>query len=127
MIEVSYQQTPTYIKKSFYKNMIQERCLGMFLQAIHTESTRKTYKYHLDKFMAWNKVTDYGDLLKADEKAIQRNLEDYLIHLKDNCSPNYIPMILAPVELFYTMSEVNLNTKRLHKMFPTKTKRCFYD
>ena len=126
MIGVSYQRTPTYIKKSFYKNMIQERCLVMFLQAIRTESTRVTYKYHLDKFMAWNKVTDYGDLLKADEKAIQRNLEDYLIHLKDNCSPNYIPSIMAPVELFYTMNEVNLNTKRLHKMFPTKTKRGGY-
>jgi len=28
--------------------------------------------------MEWNKTKDYDDLLKADEKSIQRNLEDYL-------------------------------------------------
>lgn len=106
--------------------MLQERCFMLFSQAIHTESTRTTYKYHLDKFMAWNKITDYGDLLKADEKGIQRNLEDYLIYCKDNNTPNYIPMLFAPIELFYIMNEVNLNTKRLHKMFPTKTKRSGY-
>ena len=106
--------------------MAQKRCVVMFMQAIGSPHTREIYKYHLDKFMVWNKTEDYDDLLKADEKSIQRNLEDYLIHLKDKYSPNYIPSIIAPVELFYTMNDVNLNSKRLHKMFPTKTKKGGY-
>lgn len=61
--------------------------------------------------MEWNKLTDYEDLLKADEKSIQRNLEDYLIYLKGKYSPNYIPSIIAPIELFYVMNDVNINSK----------------
>ncbi|WP_299290540.1 tyrosine-type recombinase/integrase [Nitrosopumilus sp.] len=106
--------------------MAQKRCLVMFLQALGSPVTRENYKYQLDRFMEWNKTHDYDDLLKADEKTLQRNLEDYLIYLKDNFSPNYIPSIMQPVELFYTMNDVNLNTKRLHKMFPTRTKKGGY-
>ncbi|MCH8821856.1 site-specific integrase [Patescibacteria group bacterium] len=106
--------------------MVLPRCLNLFYQALGSKITHENYKWQLDRFMAWNKITDYDDLLKADEKSIQRNLEDYLIHIKDRNSPNYIPSIMAPVELFYLMNEKNLNTKRLHKMFPTKTKRSGY-
>jgi len=102
-----------------------QRCFEIFLQAI-APTTQKQYKIKLDKFLEWNGLTDYDDLLKADEKSIQRKLEDYLIYLKGKYSPNYIPSILAPVELFYVMNDVNLNTKRLHKMFPNRTKRGGY-
>lgn len=97
----------------------------MFLQAIGKE-TRKVYLYQLDQFVKWSKVKDYDALLTQDEKSIQRNLEDYLIHLKEIHSPNYIPSIIAPVELFFTMNDVNINSKRLHKMFPTKNKKGGY-
>jgi len=106
--------------------MVLPRCLNLFYQALGSKVTHKNYKWQLDRFMAWNKLIDYDDLLKADEKSIQRNLEDYLIYLKDRFSPNYIPSIMAPVELFYVMNEKNLNTKRLHKMFPTRTKKGGY-
>ncbi|PBO86115.1 MAG: hypothetical protein COA77_00875 [Thaumarchaeota archaeon] len=105
--------------------MANQRCLEMFLQAI-APITQRNYKYRLDKFLEWNKLDNYDDLLKADEKSIQRNLENYLIYLKGKYSPNYIPSLIAPMELFYTMNDVNLNSKMLHKMFPTKTKRGGY-
>ncbi len=100
----------------------QKRCLTMFIEAIGSPETKKSYLYHLARFLKWNNLTDYDDLLKADEKAIQRNLEDYLIHLKKSKSANYIPTMITPIELFYVMNDVNLNSKRLHKMFPPKTK-----
>lgn len=59
----------------------------MFLEALSSPMTRKNHKYQLDRFMDWNKTKDYDDLLNADEKPIQRNLEDYLICLKDKYSP----------------------------------------
>ena len=98
----------------------------MFLEAIGSPETKKSYTYHLGRFLKWNNLIDYDDLLKADEKAIQRNLEDYLIHLKGSKSANYIPTMIVPIELFYVMNDVNLNSKRLHKMFPPKTKTAGY-
>jgi len=106
--------------------VVLKRCLEIFYQALGSKVTQKNYKWQLDRFVEWNKLTDYDDLLKADDKSIQRNLEDYLIHCKRKFSPNYIPSIIAPVELFYVMNEKNLNTKRLHKMFPTKIKKGGY-
>ena len=44
-----------------------------------------------------------------------------MILLRTTKSPNYVPSIVAPVELFYVMNDINLNSKRLHKMFPTRT------
>jgi len=106
--------------------VLQKRCLSVFLQAIKSKHSIEPYTYHLNQFLKWNELEDYDDLLKADEKGIQRNLEDYLIYLKDIFSPNYIPNMIYPIELFYTMNDKNLNTKKLHKMFPAKTKRGGY-
>jgi len=99
----------------------------MFFDALGSDVTKENYLYQLNQFLAWNKLSNYDDLLKADERSIQRNLEDYLIYLKDKYSPNYIPAIIAPVELFYTMNKINLNSKRLHKLFSTKVKNGGYD
>ncbi len=99
--------------------MENQRCLEIFLQAI-APTTQKNYKINLDKFLEWNKLTDYDDLLKADEKSIQRNLEDYLIYCKGKFTPNYIPSIIAPVELFYTTNYKNLNSKRCKVKFACK-------
>ncbi len=59
-------------------------------------------------------------------KSHSKKLEDYLIHLKYTQSANYIPTMISPIELFYVLNDVNLNSKRLHKMFPTKTKSGGY-
>ena len=48
----------------------------MFIQALGSPETKKSYLYPLGRFLKWNNLTDYDDLLKAGEKAIQRNLED---------------------------------------------------
>jgi len=106
--------------------MLQKRCLEIFLQAIESKNSHEVYVYHLSQFLKWNKTDDYDDLLKADEKSIQRNLEDYLMYLKPKFSPNYIPNMIFPIELFYTMNDVNLNSKKLHKIFPAKTKKGGY-
>ena len=107
----------------------QQRCFLLFTNAIRSEHTKKGYIYELDRFLKWNKIKtgNYQALLEADEKAIQRNLEDYLIYLKElGNSPNYIPKMFSPLELFYMMNEINLNTRRLHKMFPQKVKKSGY-
>lgn len=102
---------------------MKQRSLVMFENFIKSVETKKAYKYQLMKFKEWAGVQDYDDLLKADEKSIQRLLEDYLIHIKGKVSPNTVKVMLAPIELFYTMNEININPKRLHKMFPQTVKK----
>jgi len=49
-------------------------------------------------------------------------LEDYLFHLKKLVSPNSIPTIMAGIELFFLMNRRTIQTKILHKMYPSRVK-----
>ena len=91
---------------------LQARSYSLFLSAIKSEHTKEIYVYHLERFLTWNKdCKDYDDLLKADEKSIQRKLEDYVMYLKLNFSPNYIPTVFKPVELFNTPTLITTTPK----------------
>lgn len=101
----------------------KQRSLLLFEQAIKSEATRTAYKYHLEKFRDWTRIKNYDGLLQAHPKQIQELIEDYVMHLKKSISPNSIPVYFAPIELFYVMNDVNVNFKRIRKMFPDKVKK----
>jgi len=104
----------------------KSRCLIIFEESIKSEETKKNYLLMLNKFRRWASVEDFDDLLKADQKSIQRLLEDYIISLKGKISPNTFNVQLAPVFLFYELNEIILNKTRLKKMYPAKVKRGGY-
>lgn len=79
--------------------------------------------YQLNKFKEWSKIKDFNGLLQAPQKDIQILLEDYVMYLKKTISPNSIPIYFAPIELFYVMNDVNLNFKKIRKLFPDKVKK----
>ncbi len=62
------------------KPLEKPRSLLIFEESIKSEETKKAYFFSLEKFRKWANVGNYGDLLKADEKSIQRLLTVYLIH-----------------------------------------------
>ncbi len=102
---------------------MQQRSLLLFEQAIKSEATKKAYMYQLNKFKEWSKIKDFNGLLQAPQKDIQILLEDYVMYLKKTISPNSIPIYFAPIELFYVMNDVNLNFKKIRKLFPDKVKK----
>jgi len=102
--------------------LMQQRSFKLFEMGLKQKTTASVYKRHLDTFRDFAKVKDYDELLKADQKSIQRLVEDYLMHIRGKISPNSIRGYLAPIELFYAMNDVTLNSKKLHKMFPAKEK-----
>jgi len=106
--------------------MEKQRSLIIFEESIKSENTKHVYHYLLEKFKRWAKVESFDDLLKADEKSIQRLVEDYVIHLKNKVSPNSFSSQLSPIILFFMVNDVNLNTVRLKKMYPEKIKRGGY-
>ncbi len=103
--------------------MREQRSMLLFEQAIKTEATKKAYKYQLTKFKEWAKIKNFNGLLEAPQKDIQVMLEDYVMYLKKTISPNSIPIYFAPIELFYVMNDINLNFKKIRKLFPEKVKK----
>ncbi len=103
--------------------MTNQRCLLLFEQAIKSKITKKSYLYQLEKFRQWAKIKDFNGLLQAPQKDIQILLEDYVMYLKNIVSPNSIPIYFAPIELFYVMNDINLNFKKIRKLFPEKIKK----
>jgi len=95
----------------------------LFEQAIKSEATKVAYKYHLEKFRVWSKIKNYDGLLQAPHKQIQELIEDYVMHLKKNISPNSVPIYFAPIELFYVMNDIDVNFKKIRKLFPDKVKK----
>ena len=102
--------------------MIQ-RSLSLFESMIKSEATRKTYSYHLAKFLSFYKIRDCDSLATMSADKLQVMLEDYLLHMRKQVSPNSIPTIYAGLELFLRANDKNLNFWKLHKMFPSKIKR----
>jgi len=100
------------------------RCIEIFEQALKSKVSRQTYKYHLKNFRDWAKIKSFQGLLEAPQKNIQFMLEDYVLYLKKKISPNSVPTYFAPVELFYVMNDVNLNFKKIRKLFPEKVKKA---
>jgi len=103
--------------------MTQLRSILIFEQAIKSDATKKAYKYQLNKFKKWAKIKSFDGLLQAPQKNIQILLEDYVMYLKKTISPNSIPIYFAPIELFYVMNDLNLNFKKIWKLFPEKVKK----
>ena len=84
----------------------------MLPQDKKSESSKEKYLYLLERFKKWAKVPSYDALLEAPHKQIQEKIEDYVLDLKKQISPNSIPTYFAPIELFYVMNDVNCNFKK---------------
>ena len=87
-----------------------QRCLLVFESAINTEATKKAYFYQLEKFMKWSKTENPDLLLKLPDSQLQIRIEDYLFYKKKLVSPNTIPMVFNPLELFFTMNDRRLES-----------------
>lgn len=108
--------------KNYATNEIQmPRCLLHFDNAIKSPVTKRSYTFNLNQFLSFvaKKPEDLLDLMDND---LQILLENYLFYLKEKVSPNSIKTKLAPVELFLSMNDRNLNFKKLHKMCPETIK-----
>jgi integrase len=90
----------------------------MFMSALHTESTKHQYLYLLDKYLRYSGKSTYDELIQDDPKNIQKDLEDYLLELKEASSLSAITVQFYALFLFFSMNDVILNTAKIRKMFP---------
>lgn len=106
---------------------MQVRSLAIFESAIKSDASRKTYRYHLRKFLEFAKVPDTDTLLQLKDDDLQELVEDYLLYQRHRVSPNTIPSTFSPIELFFIMNGRRLDFKRIHKMYPARTKKTGYN
>ena len=104
-----------------------QRCILVFESAIKTVATKKAYLYQLNRFMNWSKTASPDLLLKLPDSQLQIIIEDYLFYKKKLVSPNTIPMVFNPLELFFTMNDKRLDWKKIRKMFPAKVKKSYFE
>ncbi|MGQ0791263.1 MAG: tyrosine-type recombinase/integrase [Nitrosopumilaceae archaeon] len=104
--------------------MEKDRSFFVFEQAIRSEKTKHVYSYWLERFRKYTGSKNYDELLIGDIKDLQIRLEEYLFELKKIQSRSTIEASFYAIELFYSMNDVNLNFKKIRKMFPPLEKRA---
>jgi len=99
------------------------RSMLLFENSIKSTATKKTYLYHLDKFMSFFDVKDYDVLATISQEKLQIMMEDYVIHLKKRISANTINIPIAAVKAFLDCNDVELRWSKIKRLKPARVKK----
>ena len=95
----------------------------IYENTIKSSATRKTYLYHLNKFMSFFDVKDYDGLAVIPQEKLQIMMEDYVMHLKKTMSPNGINLPIAAVKAFLDCNDVELRWSKIKRLKPARIKK----
>ncbi len=99
-----------------------QRSLLLLENCINSEETRKQYLYYLSRFISHYSLEDCDSILAVEQKKLVVMIEDYVIYLKKQISPNTLPTYLFALKSFLEINDVNLNWKRIKRLYPAKVK-----
>ena len=102
--------------------ILEQRSIVLFQNAINSEKTQDLYMYNLKVFLKYYLLKDYDSLLTIDSKKIQEMIEDYVMYLRQSKSRSTINNVVCSLELFFSMNDIILNFKKIHKFFPEQKK-----
>jgi len=110
----------TYLKlKESLKECETQRSFVLFINAISSEASKKSYTYGLNKFIEFAKLESYDQLASLDTETIQNHLEQFVFHCKKKEHKNIgIKTRLSGPELFLEMNRKVYFKKILHKLLP---------
>ena len=111
------------VKSNSIPSNPMQRSIVLFQSAIKSEKTEKLYLRHLDKFREYFIIKNCDSLISIDSKKLQTMIEDYVLHQrKQNLAYGSINSQVCALELFFSMSDVILNWKKIKKMLPERKK-----
>jgi integrase len=88
-----------------------------FIDSIKSEATAKAYSNALAHYMKFLNITDIRSLLQNDNKAIERQLIDYIRSMRNNTpypiSYSLRQLRFSAVKKFYVMNDVTLNWRKI--------------
>lgn len=102
--------------------MPKQRSLLLFENSIKSKATLKEYLKCLDRFQQAYHLKDYDSILSIDPKKLQEMIEDYVMDIKHKISPNTIPTRIYPIQSFCDVNEVEINWKKIRRLYPAKLK-----
>jgi integrase len=100
----------------------------LFFNSIKSPATKRAYIIYLQRFMKFvNCQTINGlihDFKNLDSKDIERRLIEFIIHLKEDEGMNFrsIYNYIGPVISFYKINDFMINSKKLNRFMPPKTR-----
>jgi len=95
----------------------------LFENSIKSPATRKTYLYHLKKFLNFYHIKDYDSLAGIDQGKMQIMVEDFVMHLKKVNSPNNMNLSLAAIKAFLDCNDVDLRWSKIKRLLPARVKK----
>ena len=95
----------------------------MFEESIKSNSTRKKYIYLVKLFKNYYKIKDFDGITKFDKTELQKMVETYVIHIKKEINPNTMPSYINPIKTFLEVNDVDLNWRKIKRLYPAKIKR----
>jgi len=93
----------------------------LFENSVKSKHSFSTYMDKLDRFMKFVGIESYDELSRADN--LQVKLEDWIMSIKNQVSPNSIPYYFYGVKSFLEVNDVLLNWKKIIRLFPSKVKK----
>ncbi len=100
----------------------------LFFNSIRSQATKLVYTTYLRRFMKFVNCNNINDLIfkfkDADPNDIQRRVIEFIIQMKESGGMNYqsIHNYVAPVISFYKINDIVLNTRKISKFMPPKTR-----
>ena len=101
--------------------MAESRDMLIFLESLHTEATKKSYEFHLNKFWKWSEK-DSESIKFLVKSQVTDLLCDYALYLKKRISPNSLLSYFGAVFKYLEISDVEFNRKKVVSLFGQKVK-----
>ncbi len=101
--------------------MIQKSKI-MFEESIKSEKSRIAYTWYVEKFLKYFKLDDFDSVLKIPRDELQDMITTYVIYTKKRVNPNSVPTFMKPVKLFLEVNDIELNWKKITRLYPERIK-----
>ena len=97
--------------------------LDLLIETLPSKVTQKNYKYILNKFLEFGKFSSYDNIIETDVKKLDKIIKAYIISLKSTMNPNSIPSYADAIKSFLEANDVDLNWRRIRKLYPRPAKK----
>jgi integrase/recombinase XerD len=95
----------------------------MFKESLGSKHSVDAYTWYLQKFMKFHVIKTFDDITRLDKKILQQYVELYIIQIKKEVSPNSISTYANPIKTFLEMNDIDLNWRKIKRLYPTQVKR----
>jgi integrase len=103
--------------------MSQQHSLALFHESLQSKHSRLAYTYLVKVFREYHDIKSFDAILEISHKEIQKMVETYVIHIKKSINPNTVPTYMNPIKTFLEINDVDLNWRKIKRLYPNKIKR----